>query len=145
MKVACLHFVCVKSFCKKRSEIIPNDLIYITTSTLHNLSQNPSNDSYTKDSVRTSGNNMDLDIEGPIHFRINNPFNAIVGYLDINSLRNMIHDFGEVFKKVQIDILCIDRTELDKSYPDSQFEINRYQFPFLRRDRDHRGGEKLFL
>ena len=37
MKVACLHFVlfmlflCVKSFCKKRSEIIPNDLIYITT------------------------------------------------------------------------------------------------------------------
>ena len=37
MKVACLHFVlfmlflCVKSFCKKRSEIIPNNLIYITT------------------------------------------------------------------------------------------------------------------
>ena len=31
MKVACLHFVRVKSFCKKRSEIIPNDLIYITT------------------------------------------------------------------------------------------------------------------
>ena len=37
MKVACLHFVrfmlllCVKSFCKKRSENIPNDLIYIST------------------------------------------------------------------------------------------------------------------
>ena len=37
MKVACLHFVlfmlflCVKSFCKKTSEIIPNNLIYITT------------------------------------------------------------------------------------------------------------------
>ena len=36
MKVACLHFgrffMYVKSFCKKRPEIIPNDLIYITTS-----------------------------------------------------------------------------------------------------------------
>ena len=37
MKVACLHFVffmlflCIKSFCKKTSEIISNDLIYITT------------------------------------------------------------------------------------------------------------------
>ena len=51
-------------------------------------------------------------------------------------------DLREVFKKVQIDILCIDETKLDGSFPESQFKINGYQFPFLGRDRDNRGGGK---
>ena len=112
-------------------------------STLHKLSQSLSNGSYTKGSVRTSRNNMDLDIDGLIHLRVNNPFNPIVGYLNINSLRNKIDDLREVCKKVQIDILCIDETKLDDSFPDSQFKINGYQFPFLRRDRDNRGEGKI--
>ena len=85
---------------------------------------------------------MDLDIDGLIHLRVNNPFNPIVGYLNINSLRNKIDDLREVCKKVQIDILCIDETKLDDSFPDSQFKINGYQFLFLRRDRGNRGGGK---
>ena len=56
---------------------------------------------------------MDLDIDGPIHLRVNNPFNPIVGYLKINSLRNKIDDLHEVCNKAQIDILCIDETKLD--------------------------------
>ena len=36
-------------------------------------------------------------------------------------------------KKVQTDIFCIDETKLDDSFPASQFKINGYQFPFLRR------------
>ena len=46
-------------------------------------------------------------------------------------------------QKVQIDILCIDETKLDYSFPDSQFKINRYEFPFLRRDRDNKGRGKI--
>ena len=110
---------------------------------MHFTSQNSSNDIYTKGSVRTSGNSMNLDIDGIIHLRINNPFNTIVGYLNINSLRNKIDDLREVCKKVEIDILCIDETKLDDSYTDSQFKIKGYQFPFLRKDRDNRGGEKF--
>ena len=49
--------------------------------------ENTSNDIYTKGSERTSGNNMDLDIAGLIHLRVNNLFNPIVGYLNINSLK----------------------------------------------------------
>ena len=86
---------------------------------------------------------MDLDIDGLIDLRVNNPFNPIVGYLNINSLRNKIDDLREVCKKVQIDILCIDETKLDDSFPDSQFKINGYQFLFLRRDRGNRGGGKI--
>ena len=110
---------------------------------MHFTSQNSSNDIYTKGSVRTSGNSMNLDIDCIIHLRINNPFNPIVGYLNINSLRNKIDDFREVCKKVEIDILCIDETKLDDSFTDSQFKIKGYQFPFLRKDRDNRGGEKF--
>ena len=47
---------------------------------------------------------MDLDIDGLIHLWVNNPFNPIVGYLNINSLRSKIDDLREVCKKVQIDI-----------------------------------------
>ena len=46
--------------------------------TLHNLSRNSSNDRYTKSSVRTSWNNMDLDIDGPIHLRVNNPLTLLL-------------------------------------------------------------------
>ena len=110
---------------------------------LYTLSQSPSNDSFTKGSVRTSKNNMDLDIDGLIYLRVNNRFNSIVGYLNINSLRNKIDDLHAVCKKVQINILCIDETKLDDSFPDRQSKINGYQFPFLRRDRENRGGGKI--
>ena len=86
---------------------------------------------------------MDLDIDGLIHLRVNNPFNPIVGYLNINSLRNKIDDLREVCKKVQIDILCIDETKLDNSFPNIQFKIKGYQSPFHRRVRDNRGRGKI--
>ena len=50
--------------------------------------------------------------------------------------------FEFVFTYLQTDILSIDETKLDDSFPDSQFKINGYQFPFLRRDRGNRGGGK---
>ena len=85
--------------------------------------KNTSNDIYTKGSERTSGNNMDLDIDGLIHLRVNNLFNPTVGYLNINSLRNKIDDLREVCKNVQTDILCIDKTKLDGSFTESQIKI----------------------
>ena len=42
-----------------------------------------------------------------------------------------------------MDILYIDETKLDDLIPDNQFKINGYQFPFLIRDGDYRGGEKI--
>ena len=63
---------------------------------MHNLSQNPSNDSYTKGSVRTSGNNMNLDIDDLIHIRVKNPSNPIIGFLNIRLFRNKI----DILRKV---------------------------------------------
>ena len=46
-------------------------------------------------------------------------------------------------KKAPIDILCIDETKLDSSFPDAQFKIGGYQFPPFRKDRNTKGGGKL--
>ena len=69
--------------------------------------------------------------------------NPILGYLNINSLRNKITNLREVVDKVPIDILCIDETKLDESFPDSQFSIDNYQYPPYRRDRNSKGGGKI--
>ena len=81
-----------------------------------------------------------MGLDGLIHLRVNNPFNHIIGYLNINSLRNKIDDLLKVCKNVQIDILCIDETKLDDF-----LKINGYQSPFLRRDRNNRGGKNIFI
>ena len=69
--------------------------------------------------------------------------NPIIGYLNINSLRNKITQFREVCGKAPIDLLCIDETKLDASFPDAQSHIEGYQYPPFRRDHDKNGGGKM--
>ena len=45
--------------------------------------------------------------------------------------------------KTEVDILCIEETEIDPSFPDSQFQIDGYQFPPFREDRNKHGGGKI--
>ena len=44
---------------------------------------------------------------------------------------------------MKYDILCVDETKIDSSYSDDQFQINDYQFPPFRRDRNKYGGCKI--
>ena len=53
----------------------------------------------------------------------------IISYLNINSLGNKIDQLRDICKKASVDILCIDETKIDSSFPDSQFYIEGYQFP----------------
>ena len=71
--------------------------------------------------------------------------NAIVGYLNINSLRNKITQLKEVCRKAPIELLCTDETKFDVSFPDAQFHIAVYQYPLFRRDRDKNGGGKMIF
>ena len=59
--------------------------------------------------------------------------NPVIGYLNINSLRNKINDLRKICRKTQIHILSIDETKLHESFPDAQFHIKGYQFPALRK------------
>ena len=69
--------------------------------------------------------------------------NPIIGYLNINHLASEIDYLREICSKLPIDILCIDDTKLDSSYPDAQFEIPGYQYPPYRKYRNKHGGGKI--
>lgn len=75
--------------------------------------------------------------------REEHPFNPMIGYLNINFLQNKIIPLRDIVKKCPVDILCIDETKLDSSFPDHQFKIEGYQYPPFRRDREKLGGGKM--
>ena len=87
--------------------------------------------------------NVDSDLKKLKVLRVENNSNPIVAYLNINSLGEKINHLPEICKESPIDILCVDETRLDSSYPDAQFQINNYQFPPFRRDRNKYGGGKI--
>ena len=68
--------------------------------------------------------------------------NPLIGYININSLREKIVSLREVLSKASIDILYVDERKLDAGFPDQQFKISGYQFPPIRRDRNSNGGGK---
>ena len=51
----------------------------------------------------------------------------------------------EVLIKAKSDVLCVDETKLDASFPDHQFKIEGYQSPPLRRDQNSIGEGKMVL
>ena len=69
--------------------------------------------------------------------------NPLIGYININSLTEKVVSVREGLPKASIDILCVDKTKLDASFPDHQFKISGYQFPPIRRDRNSKGRRKI--
>ena len=67
--------------------------------------------------------------------RVEHPRNPLIGYLNINSLRNKIVDAREVFGKLQLDNFALSETKLDDSFPSAQFCIENYEI----RNRRYRG------
>ena len=87
-----------------------------------------------------------LDTEGLISLRKQYPCTPIIGYLKLNLLRNKADGLRGILKHALIDILCIDDTKLEDSFPESQFQMEGYQFPLFRRDRNNTcGGKIVFL
>ena len=73
------------------------------------------------------------------YLRFAYPKNLLCGYLNINSLRNKIHDLRLIIHDVPIDYFVISETKLDNSFPNAQLTINNYEIR-ARRDRDKHGG-----
>ena len=70
--------------------------------------------------------------------RIKNVNRIVIGTLNINSLPNKFDQLKEVVGK-NIDILTIQETKLDSSFPPQQFTIEGYSVPY-RLDRNRNGG-----
>ena len=93
-----------------------------------------------------SFSNLDLDLYNLQLLKQKYHSNSFISYLNINSLSNKIDALRQIWKTAPLEILCVDETKLDSSFPNFQFKIDGYIFPPYRRDRDnHGGGEKWFL
>ena len=66
---------------------------------------------------------------------------VIVGYLNINSVRNKFDALREIASQ-NLDILITAETKIDASFPTGQFAIERFPTPF-RLDRNANGGGLL--
>ena len=61
-----------------------------------------------------------MNLDGLIQLRVNNPLTIL--------LRNKTDDLRKVSKNVQIDILCIDETKLDDSFPVFNLKLTDISF-----------------
>ena len=68
--------------------------------------------------------NIESDVSGLVKLRKDYMKNPSIGYLNINSLSDKIIYLREICLKTSIDILCVDETKLDSSYPNAQFHID---------------------
>ena len=77
--------------------------------------------------------------------RFDYPKNFLWGYLNINSLRNKIHDLRLIIHNVFIDYFKISETKLDNSFINAQFTINNYEIRTKRDTNKHVGGLIKFV
>ena len=83
--------------------------------------------------------------EGLRENRLNYVNNPLIGYLNINSLRNKIVNLREMIFELLLDYLVLSETKIDQSFPTAQFHIKGYEVR-ARRDRDkHEGGLMEFV
>ena len=61
--------------------------------------------------------------------------NPLIGYLNINSLRNKIADLQTFIQNIPLDYFVLSKTKLDESFPNAQFNLDSYEIG-ARRDRD---------
>ena len=73
--------------------------------------------------------------------RIRNIGRVIIGYLNINSVRNKFDALKEIASQ-SLDILMIAETKIDATFPTGQFAIEGFATPF-RLDRNANGGGLL--
>ena len=75
--------------------------------------------------------------------RINNIKSVIIATLNVNSLVSKFDELKVIGEGI-FDILIINETKLDASFPLNQFCINGFSTPY-RLDQNRNGGELIFL
>ena len=65
--------------------------------------------------------------------------NLLIGYLNINSLRNKITDLREIISYLQLDYFVFSETKINDSFPSAQLDMSGYEIK-ARKDRAGMGG-----
>ena len=107
--------------------------------TITNAYNTPSERSFSASSDTSTQPNILNDIGEIFNLRTKNPNTPLIGFLNINSLRNKITDLRLVMERCLPDVLVIEETKLNSDFKTEIFLINNYQKP-IRRDRNEFGG-----
>ena len=88
-----------------------------------------------------------IDINQAKKIRFSNIHNAMIGHLNINSIRNKLHDLKILSKDLTPTVLAISETKVDASFPNVQFLLDDYFNPGdFRKDRtSHGGGLMIYI
>ncbi len=76
--------------------------------------------------------------------RLKYPKNIIIGYININSIRNKFESFSTMVKD-DLDVLIISETKIDSTFPDSQFQIPGFKKPFRLDVTEKSGGILVYV
>ena len=97
-------------------------------------SNSPSNS--TVDDVSDSELDAENANDALKEIRIKNVNKIVIGTLNINSLASKFDELREIIGK-NLDILTIQETKLDSSFPTQQFHLDGFSHPYrLERNRD---------
>ena len=83
-------------------------------------------------------NSIDNDLR---NYKIKNVNNLVIASININSIRNKFEQL-KLLVNGNADILIVQETKIDETFPTGQFIIDSYMPPF-RRDRNQFGGGLL--
>lgn len=75
-------------------------------------------------------------------YKLQYPKNSVIGYLNINSLRNKIFGLWEIMSGKSLDYFVVSKTKLGSSFPSAKFHINEYKVN-ARSERDKNGGRLI--
>jgi len=59
-------------------------------------------------------------------FYANNQLNLKIAHLNINSIRHKFHPLSQILSRSLLDILFIQETKIDASFPCGQFHVDKY-------------------
>ena len=77
-------------------------------------------------------------------FYVNNFKQFKIAHININSIRHKFHVFKEVLESNIFDVLTIQESKLDESFPENQFHVSRYKM--YRKDfKGNEGGILLYI
>ena len=77
-------------------------------------------------------------------FRLKHPKNAIIAYLNINSVRKKFETFSYMMKNY-VDVFVMVETKLDSSFPMQQFLLDGFKQPYRLDVTSNSGGLLVYV
>ena len=82
-----------------------------------------------------------IDIDQAKKIRFSNIHNALIGHLNINSIRNKLNELKIISKDFMPTVLAISETKVDASFPNIQFLLDTHcNTADFCKDRSNHGG-----